>query len=144
MGYWDTRAGTLGRLKYFLSQVEYHQEALADRTFWMMYYVSQGDWTTAFAKCNQAFEMVSWCLSFLVGRKSSDYRDYARTYFLEEYTIAECEAPEPEPLTWKDIVKAWGTATLPGMMWSVTMIDLMRRQCWNEPENTKWQENPFE
>lgn len=68
--------------------------------------------------------------------------DYNIIYFLENYTLEE--APEPEPLTWKDIIIAWTEISDPAMMWTVTAIDQMRQHIWNKNPNIKWNENPFE
>jgi len=54
-------------------------------------------------------------------------------YFLRHHTIAEAEAPEDYDLTWEKIVGAWLVATGEGQMWTIGMIDYMRKEIWDKP-----------
>lgn len=65
--------------------------------------------------------------------------------FLDNFTTEGNGEPPPEyELTWKKIVIAWGDASDPGKMWTITMIDQLRRNIWNKNPKIKWDENPYE
>lgn len=71
---------------------------------------------------------------------SSDYSpNYAVPYFLKHYT-----GDGEVTITWKDIVIAWGQASDPGKMWTITTMDQIRQNMWNKDPQIKWKENPFE
>lgn len=64
---------------------------------------------------------------------------YAVPYFLDHYA-----GGDEFVLTWKEIVIAWGQASDPGKMWTITTMDQIRQNMWNKDPQIKWTENPFE
>lgn len=52
--------------------------------------------------------------------------------------------PVDGTITWKDIVVAWGDASDPGKMWTITTLDQLRQNMWNKDPQIKWTENPCE
>ena len=133
MGVWDTRSGALGRLKYYLERAEDYQKDITGHVSFMNADAGAGQWQQAFSHAADAFNEIIFSLNYLIARKSSDYRDFSTTFFLETYTIAE--APEYE-LTWSKIVAAWADADTLGRLWTTLAIDYMRKEVWNEPVTT--------
>jgi len=78
---------------------------------------------------------------YLYAKDDSSYPPYALPKALR---LLDEAGVEPEPITWKDIVKAFGEASDPGKMWIITELDWMRKQLWHKPTRIKWDENPFE
>jgi len=99
----------------------------------MNVHASAGEWAEAFYDCWNAFVDVTWTLSYLTGKISGYSSDYGILYFLNEFTIAEAEAPEEFELTWEKIVTAWTNADKLGRLWTILSIDFMRKEVWNEP-----------
>lgn len=130
MGVWDTRDGALGRLKFYLDKAESYQEDIQGHVTFMLSHASAGEWNLAFQRCGDAFNEVINALNYLIARRSGEYRDFATTFFLETYTIAE--APEYE-LSWEKIVAAWADADTLGRLWTTLAIDFMRKEVWDEP-----------
>ena len=65
--------------------------------------------------------------------------------FLSNFTSeGNGNGEDPYVLTWQDIVKVWGEASDPGKMWTITTLDQLRQNMWNENPQIKWTENPYE
>lgn len=92
-----------------------------------------------FTKAKYVFQNLYKVAYRLIIYESSYSPKYAVPYFLDNYA-----GGDEFVLTWKEIVIAWGQASDPGKMWTITTLDQLRQNMWNKNPLIKWNENPFE
>jgi len=96
----------------------------------MMVEANAGEWLMAFARCSQALEFVRSALSSIYYVKSADPLEFALTFFLETYTVADAGEFD---LTWEKIIDAWSDGGEMGWYQTVKAIDEMRKGIFNSP-----------
>lgn len=89
--------------------------------------------------CHRALTHLIDAVKHAVGKGAGLYN----SNLLEDGIFMAAEFP-PAEITWKDIVIAWGEASDPGKMWTITTMDQLRQNMWNKPPKIKWDENPYE
>jgi len=89
--------------------------------------------------CHRALTHLIEAIKYAVGKGAGLYN----SNLLEDGVMLAGEFP-PAEITWKDIVIAWGEASDPGKMWTITTMDQLRQNMWNKPPKIKWDENPYE
>jgi len=96
----------------------------------MMVEANAGNWLLAFSRCRQAIDFVRSALSSIYYVKSADPLEFALTYFLETYTVADAGEFD---LTWEKIIAAWDAADLKGWGRTILAIDEMRMTIFPKP-----------
>ncbi len=66
---------------------------------------------------------------------------YSVSYFFEHYTLGA--APEPDPITWQDIIKAWDQMDRAEIMFLVDYLDESRRIVQDDPFALVEMVNPY-
>ena len=98
-----------------------------------------GDVNSDLLYCQRALEHIIDAIKHAVGKGAGLYN----SNLLEDGVMLAGEFPEAE-ITWQKIVIAWGQASDPGKMWTITTMDQLRQNMWNKNPQIKWTENPFE
>lgn len=145
MADWDTRATCLARIVQrhgLMREMRIDLSGHLASLYGVYSGCSDPVAVSAFGYAFQCFQDIVFALRYYLDHDTDYDPPHIIPYFLANYTIAE--AGDAEPITWKDIIKAWGAASDPGKMWTITELDWMRKQLWHKPTNIKWEENPFE
>ncbi|KKK83654.1 hypothetical protein LCGC14_2791220 [marine sediment metagenome] len=95
-------------------------------------------WQTTTLHLNSAISWISSAIKTLFDM----YDPTNESYMMACIYYSAVSVPEPEPVTWQQIVEAWIANDFEGRVATVATIDRMRQILWDEPFSVQWAARP--